>query len=282
MTHNGFISGPSKQYPQTCWMKKWFLQCLLKEKFSGSTHIAWLFQGRRKKFCVNFWILAAHWTHQRTQWSLGSYPRHSAVAGLHRGLDFLKFSRGCCFAVRAEKRGSVSEPHIIPYFESYWAPWIEELCSLMFCLVAGTGRCEVAVGSDPPSLLEDQNIWDLLSLLFSCSVVSNSLWPHGLQHARLPCPSPSPGGHSNSWHPIVSSSHPFLPLPSFFFQHQGLFKCISSSHQVAKCWSFRLSVPPMNTQGWLLLGLTGLISLQSKGLSRVFSSTTVWRQFFSV
>ena len=115
----------------------------------------------------------------------------------------------------------------------------------MVCLVAGTGRCEVSVGSESASLLEDRNIWDL-SLLFSCSVVSSSLWPHGLQHARLPCPSPSPRGHSDSWHPIISSSHPFLPLPSFFSQHQGLFKCISSSHQVAKCWSFRFSISPSN------------------------------------
>ena len=122
----------------------------------------------------------------------------------------------------------------------------------MVCLVAGTGRCEVAVGSESASLLEDRNIWDLLSLLFSCSVVSSSLWPHGLQHARLPCPSPSPRGHSDSWHPIISSSPPVLSVPSFFFQHQGLFKCISSSHQVAKCWSFRFSISPSNEY----LGLT--------------------------
>ena len=74
------------------------------------------------------------------------------------------------------------------------------------------------------------------SVQFSCSVVSNSLWPHGLQHARLPCPSPTPGAYSNScpsswWcHPTVSSS----VVPVNLSQHQGLFQWVSSLHQVAK------------------------------------------------
>ena len=105
-----------------------------------------------------------------------------------------------------------------------------------------------------------------LQLLFSWSVVSDSLQPHGLQHARLPCPSLSPEVCSNSCslnqrcHPTISSSvAPF-----------------SSSSQ-----SFPTSVLPMNIQGWFALGLTGMISLLSKGLSKVFSSTTVQKhQFF--
>ena len=94
-------------------------------------------------------------------------------------------------------------------------------------------------------------------LLFSCSVVSDFLWPHWLQHARLPCPSPSPGACFNScplswWcHPIISSS--VIPSPVFnLSQHQGLFKWVSSSHQVATVLgvSASTSVLPVNTQDW--------------------------------
>ena len=104
--------------------------------------------------------------------------------------------------------------------------------------------------------------------------MSDSLEPRGL-HTRLLCPPLYPGVCSNSsplsW---LSSSH---PLAFSLSQHQGLFQWVSSSHQVAKGL-----VLPMNIQGWFSLGLIGLISLQSKELSRVFSSTTVWKhQFFS-
>ena len=117
--------------------------------------------------------------------------------------------------------------------------------------------------------------------LFSHSVVSDSLWPHGLQHARLPCPLPSPGACSNScpfsqwYHPTISSSvSPFsYCLQSFlaFFPMSPFFASGGQSIEV----SASASVLSMNIQDWLPLGLTGLISLQSKGLSRVFSSTTV-------
>ena len=81
-----------------------------------------------------------------------------------------------------------------------------------------------------------------------------------------------------SSHPLSSPSLPSLNLS----QHQGLFKWVSSSHQVAKDWSFHFSISPSNIQDWFPLGLTGWISLQSKGLSRVFSNTTVQKhQFFS-
>ena len=121
-------------------------------------------------------------------------------------------------------------------------------------------------------------------LLFSCSGVSDSLWSHGLQYARLTCP--SPGVCSNScpltrWcHPTISSFVvPFSCLQSFptswSFPMSQLFT--SGSWSIAAS----ASVLPMNIQDWFPLGLTGLISLQSKGLSRVFSSTTVWKhQFF--
>ena len=129
-------------------------------------------------------------------------------------------------------------------------------------------------------------IW---SLQFSHSVVSDSLRPHGLQHVRLPCPSPTPGAYSNScplsrWcHPTISSSVvPFSSLPQSFpasgpFPMSQLFTSGGQSLGV----SASASVLPMNIQDWFPLGLSGLISLQSKGLSRVFSNTTVQKhQFF--
>ena len=123
---------------------------------------------------------------------------------------------------------------------------------------------------------------------FSCSVVSDSLWPHGLQHARLLCPSPSPGNYSNlcpcsRWcHPTISSSVTlFSHLQSFpasgSFPLSQLFT--SGSQSVGA--SASASILPMNIQDWSPLGWTGLVSLQSKGLSRVFSYTTVQKhQFF--
>ena len=127
------------------------------------------------------------------------------------------------------------------------------------------------------------------SVQFSCSVVSNSLRPHAPQHARPPCPSPTPGVHPNSrplsrlFHPTISSSVvPFSShLQSFpasgSFQMSQLFTSGGQSTGV----SASTSVLPMNTQDWSPLGWTGWISLQSKGLSRVFSNITVQKhQFF--
>ena len=124
---------------------------------------------------------------------------------------------------------------------------------------------------------------------FSCSVVSDSLQPHELQHARPPCPSPTPRVHPNScpssqWcHPTISSSVvPFSSCPqsltaSGSFQMSQLFASGGQSIGV----SASTSVLPMNNQDWSPWGWTGWISLQSKGLSRVFSNTTVQKhQFF--
>ena len=127
------------------------------------------------------------------------------------------------------------------------------------------------------------------SVQFSHSVVSDSLWPHGLQRARPPCPSPTPGVYSNScpssqWcHPTISSSVvPFsscpqdLPTAESFAMSQ-LFAWGGQSTGVSVLPSFL----PKNTQDWSPLEWTGWISLQSKGLSRVFSNTTVQKhQFF--
>ena len=127
------------------------------------------------------------------------------------------------------------------------------------------------------------------SFQFSCSVVSDSLRPHESQHARPPCPSPSPGVRSDScpssqWcHPAISFS--VIPLSSWpqslpaseSFPKSQLFAWGGQSTGV----SALASVLPKNTQGWSPLWWTGWISLQSKGLSRVFSNTTVQKhQFF--
>ena len=129
----------------------------------------------------------------------------------------------------------------------------------------------------------------IFSVQFRCSVVSDSLWPHESQHASPPCPSPTPGVHPNpcplsQWcHPIITSSVvPFSSCTQSFpasgsFQMSQLFTSAGQSIGV----SASTSVLPMNTQDWSPLEWTGWISLQSKGLSRVFSSTTVQKhQFF--
>ena len=127
------------------------------------------------------------------------------------------------------------------------------------------------------------------SVQFSRSVVSDALRPHESQHTRPPCPSPTPGAYSNPcsfsrWcHPTISSSViPFFSCLQSFpasgsFPMSQLFKWGGQSTGV----SASASVLPMNTQDWSPLGWTSWISLQSEGLSRVFSNTTVQKhQFF--
>ena len=128
------------------------------------------------------------------------------------------------------------------------------------------------------------------SAQFSCSVMSNSLQPHGLQHTRPPCLSPIPGIYSNScplswWcHPTISSSViPFSSrLQSFPASGSFLLSQFFTSGGQSIGVSASTAVLPMNIQDWFPLGWTGWISLKSKGLSRVFSNTTVQKhQFFS-
>ena len=119
------------------------------------------------------------------------------------------------------------------------------------------------------------------SVQFSHSVMSDSLWPHKSQHARPPCPSPTLGVHPNpcpssQWcHPTISSS--VIPFSSCFqsFPASGSFPMSQlftwGGQNVGV--SASTSVLPMNTEDWSPLGWTGWISLQSKGLSRVFSNT---------
>ena len=125
----------------------------------------------------------------------------------------------------------------------------------------------------------------------SHSVMSNSLWPSGLQHTRPPCLSPTPRLYSNScplswWcHPTISSYViPFSSCPQSFPASESFPMsqlCTSGGQSAGASASASASVLSMNIQDWYPLGLTGLISLQSKGLWRVFSSTTHQKhQFF--
>ena len=164
-------------------------------------------------------------------------------------------------------------PHVFPHQEG----WIVETCRVLgeagwFCV------CSFGLLGKLFS-----------SVRFSRSVVSDSLWPHEPQHARPPCPSQTPGLYSNScplsrWcHPAISSSVvpfsscPYSLLASGSFPVSQLFAWGSQSIGI----SASASVLPMNTQDWSPLGWTGWISLQSKGLSGVFSNTTIQKhQFF--
>ena len=125
------------------------------------------------------------------------------------------------------------------------------------------------------------------SVQFSHSIVSNSLRPHELQHARPPCPSRTPGIYPNScplswWcHPtMLSSVIPFSCLQSFPTSGTFLMSQLFASGGQIVGASALASVLPMNVQGSFPLGLSGLTSLQSKGLSRVFSHTTVQKHSF--
>ena len=119
------------------------------------------------------------------------------------------------------------------------------------------------------------------SVQFSYSVVSNSLWPHGLQHTRLPCSSPTPSTNSNSclssrWcHPTISSSVVTFSSCLHSFPASGYFPMSQFFTSGGQNIGASASVLPVNVQDWFPLGWTGWISLQSKGLSRIFSNTTV-------
>ena len=151
-----------------------------------------------------------------------------------------------------------------------------------FCILRSLFPSPLALGNN---LLSTNHV----SVQFSRSVVSDSLWPHGLQHARPPCQSPTPGSYSNScplsrWcHPTISSfvvpfSFHLQSFPASGSLQTGQF--FTSGSQSTGIWALA-SVLPMNTQDWSPLGWTGWISLQSKGLSRVFCNTTVQKhQFF--
>ena len=165
--------------------------------------------------------------------------------------------------------------------KKFYIPWSSFLCVVSVCDLLKFLICKFTIFIKFGKLSVCQ---------FSHWVKSDSLRPHGLQLTRPPCPSPTPEIYSNScwlswWcHPTISSS--VLPFSSHLqsfpasgsFQMSQLFTWGGQSIGV----SASASVLPMNTQDWSPLAWTGWISFQSKGLSRVFSNTTVQRhQFFS-
>ena len=147
----------------------------------------------------------------------------------------------------------------------------------------GGGGVSLAFSKPDPKTYIACSLSLFSSVQFSRSVMSDSLQPHEPQHTRPPCPSPTPRVHPNScplsrWcHPTISSSAiPFSSRPQSFpasgsFQMSQLFALGGQSIGV----SASVSVLPVNIKDWYPLGWTGWISLQSKGLSRVFSNTTV-------
>ena len=131
--------------------------------------------------------------------------------------------------------------------------------------------------------MDRHSVQSLLLFLFSRQTKSSSSWPHGQQHANLPCPSPSPRVCPRSWplnwwcHPTVLSSVTLFSFDLQSFPASGSFsmsQLFASDGQTIGA-SASASVLPMSIQGLFPLGLTGWISLQSKGLSRAFSNTTV-------
>ena len=194
-----------------------------------------------------------------------------------------------------ESACNTGDPSLIPGLgrstgdRNGYTPQYSDLENFIDCILHGSQR----VGHDwvtftSLSLIHEKNYRTRLSVQFSRSVVSDSLQPHESQHARPPCPSPTPGVHQNlcpssCWcHPAISSSVvPFssclqsLPALGSFPMSQ-LFAWGGQSIRV----SASASVLPVNIQDRYPLGWTGWISLQPKGLSRVFSNTTVQKHPF--
>ena len=164
--------------------------------------------------------------------------------------------------------------------------------ALSFGVEEGSSGCEGTWGNSRVLGMLDfliKGVVTKVSVQFSHSVVSDSLQSHGLQHARLPCPSPTPGACSNScplsqWcHPTISSSViPFSSCLQSFPESKtfSISQFFTSGVQSIGA-SASASLLPMNIQDWFPLRLTGWISMQSKGYSRVFSNTTDQKhQFF--
>ena len=121
-------------------------------------------------------------------------------------------------------------------------------------------------------------------MLFSHWVVFDSLHTHGPQHARLPYPSLSPGVGSDScplsrWYYLILCC-PILFLPSIFPSNSVISDESVLCIRWPTYWSFSFRISPSNIWVWFPFGLNGLISLQSKGLSRVFSNTTIWKHLY--
>ena len=212
-----------------------------------------------------------------------SLPR-SSVHGIFqaRVLEWgaIAFSRGSSHSLAFEITQPIKANHTtFQGYSLFWDDPLYSVCRVCFSLNKSTFYLSLCLSLN-----------SFCNVIVDSHSVSDSLWPHGLQHTRLPCLSPFPGACSNScplsqWcYPTVSSS--VVPFSSCFksFPASGSFlmsQLFTSGGQNIGA-SVSASVLPMNIQDWFPLGWTGWISLKSKGLSRVFSNTTVWKhQFFS-
>ena len=186
--------------------------------------------------------------------------KHAYISCIHSSIN------GClhCFHVLA----LVNNTAIFAWINNFW-PWVTQPLMVTAEHVAGGVTCfptiqdDYFICSNPCTTVFSHSV-----LLFSCQLCSDSLWTHGLQHARLPCPSPFPRACSNSYihwvtdaiqlaHPLSSLSPPAFSLS----QHQSfpMSQLFASGGQSIGA-SASASVLPMNIQGWFPLGLTGLIS----------------------
>ena len=173
--------------------------------------------------------------------------------------------------------------------DTYYNAWLPVFLVKQIC--CSSTSCE-SPQATPPTLEIRFQIFsshDHHLLLFSRQVVSKCLRPHGLQHTRLPCPSPSPRVRPNScpfnwWcHPTISSSVALFSFCCQSFPASASFPVSQLFTSGGQSTGASASVLPKSVQGWYTLRLSGLIPLLSKGLSRGFSSTTVWKhQFFGV
>ena len=145
----------------------------------------------------------------------------------------------------------------------------------------------ISIDAEKPLWKLSTHLW-FSSVQFSHSAVSDSLWLHGLQHARPPCPSPTPRVYSNS-HPLSQWCHPTISCSAVPFSSYLQSFPVSGSFQMSQLFassgqsmgvSASASVLPMNIQDWFPLGWTGWISLLSKGLSRHSNTTVQKHQFF--
>ena len=195
----------------------------------------------------------------------------------------------CMSGLYAIEKDTVKIPHFECDF-AYFFSFCQVYFKAMFCYLCWILMSVCLLRVHLIMIMKIASLIQLVfsSVQFSCSVVSDSLWRHGLQHARPPCLSLTPRVYPNScplsqWcHPTISSSViPFSFCPQSFsasgsFEMSQLFTSGGPNIGV----SASTSVLPVNTQDWSPLGWTGWISLQSKGLSRVFSNTTVQKHQF--
>ena len=222
-------------------------------------------------------------------WACSPFPGHISREkhGLKRNIHL---SVHCSTAYSSQDMEATHCPSTEEWIKKRWYMYTMEYYSAVKkngVMPFAATKVDLESGECHTEWSESERKYHISSVQFSCSVVSDSLRPHELQHTRPSCLSPAPRVHPNpcpssQWcHPATSSSvvnfscRQSLPASGSFPMSQ-LFAWGGQSIGVSALASFI----PMNTQDWSSLGWTGWISLQSKGLSRVFSDTTVQKHLF--